>query len=333
MRIPKLPVATAIGLGLVLYAPADTIFSDGFSGSTLNSASPAAPTASSAAYAILSDKGTGSSAITAGNFKVAMNSTSTGRIETQARFTATPLTLATTGDYVELSLTFNNTLNLLTVGNNSYLGIGLFNSAGADPVAGGALAASGLPGVAGSPYATGNAAGWVGYNARLGAGTLSSRIMTRPAQDGLNTTARNQDVIHPGESSGYTSPAAVQIGSSASFGSFLTQGSIYTYTLRLTFDAGTGLLNIAQNLYSGAGTGGANLFSASGTSTLATTPTLTFDSLGFGWKHSPGSSTASTMDVSRVEVTAQIAPVPEPAAASLLVLAAGLVCGYRRRMA
>jgi hypothetical protein len=289
----------------------------------LNPPVMSAPTPTSASYAILSDKSTGSSSIAANDFKVAMNNTSTGRIESQARFANSPVTLATTGDYIQLTLTFNNTLNLLTIGNNSYLGIGLFNSGGADPVANGALASSGLPGSSGSPYATGNAAGWLGYNARLVAGTGSSRFMTRPIQSGSGTTPRNQDVIHPGESSGYNNPSGTQIGVNQVWNSFLTQGNTYTYALRLTLN-GSGFLDVKQDLYDGIGTGGLNLFTQSGTSTLATTPTLQFDSLGFGWKHSPGSSTASTMDVSLIEVNAEIAVVPEPTSASLLIAGVGV---------
>jgi hypothetical protein len=330
MKTTQQYTVIAILFGMTLASQADTVFTDTFSSSTLNPATMSAPTPTSTSYAILADKNAlANSSIAANDFKVAMNSTSTGRVEAQARFATSPLTLATTGDYVELSLTFNNTLNLLTLGSSSYLGIGLFNSGGADPVAGGALASSGLSGTADSPYATGNAAGWVGYNARLGINTLASRFYTRPIQNGSGTTSRNQDVIF-NESSGYSNPSGVQIGADSTFGAFLTQGNTYTYTFRLTFDAGTGFLNVAENLYAGAGTGGANLFSHSGTTTDSTTPTLSFDSFGFGWKHSVSSGTPSTMDLSRIEVTALITPIPEPTSASLFLVAAGIVFMIRR---
>jgi hypothetical protein len=319
-------------VGVAFTTPAATVFSDDFTSSTLNPATMSAPTPTSTSYAILADKNAlQNSSITANDFKVAMNSTSTGRVQAQARFATSPLTLATTGDYVELRLTFINTANLLMAGSSSYLGIGLFNSGGADPVADGVLASSGLSSTAGSPYATGNAAGWVGYNARLGVNTLASRFYTRPIQDGSGTTSRNQDVIF-NESSGYSNPSGVQIGADNAFGSFLIQDNTYTYTFRLTFDAGTGFLNVTENLYDGAGTGGANLFSHSGTTTDSTTPTLSFDSLGFGWKHSPGSAagaSASTMDISWIEVTAQI--IPEPTSASLSLIAAGIIFMIRNR--
>ena len=321
---------------LPLASRAATVFSDNFSGSTLNSASPAAPTTTSTDYAVLSTKNASGSSIGASQLRLTMPATTSGFVEAQALFATTPLTLAATGDYVQLSATFTTTAGILAgPGTSSSLNFGLLYSGGVAPVAGGVLANTGLTTTLGSPYDTGNAAGWLGYVGRILENTGSSRVFTRPNQNGPDTTSESQDLLFDNVGGGaFDDPTGVAITANQQFGSILTAGSQYTYTLKLTLDAGTGFLTTDQNLYSGAGTGGANLFTQTGTSTLASTPTLQFDGFALGYRFAETVGAASTLDVSGLEITAQITPVPEPAFASLLLAGAGArLLMHRRRRA
>jgi hypothetical protein len=67
------------------------VLTDTFATSTLNAASPGAPTSSSTNYAVLSSKNATTSSIAASDLKIGMGSTSSGFVETQALFRSTPL--------------------------------------------------------------------------------------------------------------------------------------------------------------------------------------------------------------------------------------------------
>src|SRR5262245_25966352 len=109
-------------------AGASTVFSDNFSTSTLNSASPSAPTATSTSYELMSSKSwSPSPTIGASDLKFGIASTSSGHIEAQALFSPAPLVLTNTNDFVELTVTFTDTAGILVSGNatSSSLGFGL----------------------------------------------------------------------------------------------------------------------------------------------------------------------------------------------------------------
>ena len=113
MRKPNSLLLVLALFTLPLASRADTVFSDTFSSSTMNSASPAAPTATTTDYAVLSGKNATGSSIGASDLKLTMLSTTSGFVEAQARFATTPLTLAATGDYIQLRATFTATAGIL----------------------------------------------------------------------------------------------------------------------------------------------------------------------------------------------------------------------------
>lgn len=301
---------------------AGTVFSDDFSSSTLNSATLVAPTDTATSYQIASTKNSGSaSSITASQLRLGMPSTTSGLTQIQGLFTKTPIVLSATGHYLQLQATFTTAATaLIEAGSSSSINFGLFNSAGVGPVAGGALANGGLTTTTGSTYDTGNAADWQGYVGRIRAG--DSRVFTRPIQNGTDTTSESQDLLFDNVGGGaFDDPTGVTLGTTSS-GLTLTAGSQYTYTLRLTLDAGTGFLTADEDLFAGAGTSGANLLNHTGNvSGSSSTPTLAFDGLAIGYRYALNpASGASAMDLNGVEVTTN---VPEPGSAALLV--AGLV--------
>lgn len=324
-----LTVAIAGCFGAPAAVEGATVFSDTFGTSSLNSATPSGPTATSTDYQILATKATSTSAIEPGNLQLKLNATtSSGLMETQALFAATPVTLGAAGDYVQLQATFTATAGILAGGTGSSLNVGLYDSGGAGPVPGGALAASGLSTATESPYDTGNAAGWQGYVGRIVATTGTSQMFTRPIQDGPDTSSESQDALFNNVGGGaFDDPGGTAIGSNSAFDSTLTAGDVYTLTFRLTRD-GDGNLVVNHNLYAGAGTGGASLFAQTGTTDVATTLTTEFDALALGFRFAESSGVVPEMDLSLLEVTSNVA-VPEPAALSVLAL--GGLLALRRR--
>ncbi|MDB5327565.1 MAG: hypothetical protein JWM57_3134 [Phycisphaerales bacterium] len=322
----------ALSAGLISLAAVSTTqaafsFVDTFgAGSVLNPASYPAATASSAGYTVASTKGATSS-IASGDLKLAMGATTSGFVETQARFASTPAALATAGDFIELKVTFTNTSNILAGGAASGIYMGLYNSGSSDPISG--LQSSGLTATAGSAFATGNAANWQGYNSRVLGATGSNQVFTRPVQSGAGTTSANQDLLGNAAGGGlYTNPAGVQVGAGSTSAAALTNGSVYTSDLLITLN-GDGTASIVSSLYAGVGTGGAQLATQTVT---AATPLLTtsFDGLALGYRQS-GTSVATQIDYNSISVTAGAAATPEPA--SLALLALGGTAMLRRRRA
>ena len=171
--------AIAIAALAIAKSNAATILSDNFSTSTLNSLSPAAPTATSAAYHLFSSKSWNPTpTLTANDLKFGIAATTSGHIEAQALFTTVPLTLTTVGDYIELTVTFTNTTGLLT--QLGGVGFGLYNSGGVAPIAGGmnSTATTTTTGL------TGGAQGWQGFVSRIFYSGGTHHIATRPAQSG-----------------------------------------------------------------------------------------------------------------------------------------------------
>jgi hypothetical protein len=281
-------------------ALAGTVIDDNFSASTLNSATPVAPTSSSTAYHLFSSKSWNPTpTVGVNDLKFGIGATSAGHIETHALFAATPIALATIGDYVELTVTFVNTSGLLT--QSGQMGFGLYNSGGVPPLAGGlnATAVSGTAGV------TGGAQGWQGYVSRIAYNSGSHRIAVRPAQ--AITTGNNQDLITEGSGS-QSYVGNVNLASTAST---LTQsaGTQLTETFRITLTAAN-TLQIESKLYSGAGTNGALLHSQSAAASGANFLTSSFDALALGWRDT-GSSSATLINIQSLTVTTSL-PVGGP---------------------
>lgn len=298
----------ALTLATPLAVMADTVFSDTFgSGSTING-TPTAPTANTAAYQNWSQ-----GAVPAG-FSINPNALHfTGRTttsvfaEVQAQFASTPVTLVTVGDYVDLTLVFTDTLNVLLAGQNSssQLTIGLYNSGGVLPLTGARLDAAGFP--------TGGAAGYLGYIGRLMLNGNAS-IITRPVQSG-GANSSDQDLLFNNAGGGaFNSPTAAQIGTTTATGftTGLTQGSQYTLDYRLTL-SGAGL-DITESLYDSSST---LLATQTQTASGGTFLTSSIDSLAFGWRRSGPDSQGSSVDLNSILVTTN---VPEPTTLALSVL-------------
>src|SRR5262249_36112883 len=103
-----------------------TVFTDNMATSTVNQA-PVAPTSTSTSYEFLSGLAGGSSTIAPGALHLALPSTTSVLGEVQAAFSASPITLGSAGDFIDLTVTFVNSSNIMLAGNNnSSLVLGLF---------------------------------------------------------------------------------------------------------------------------------------------------------------------------------------------------------------
>lgn len=300
---------------LPLHGATTTIYNEAFSGSSLGSPVPPPPTATTTAYQVLSTKNATGSSLGGSSLNLVMSGTTSGLAEMQALFTTSAITL-NSGESITLQLTFTTT-NVLDSVNDS-INVGLFDSGGLGPVPGNALANAGLG--SGTTYPTGNAEDWNGYVARIG--SSFGDFFTR--DDQTETTNEAQDVLFTNVGTGaYDAPSGTSVASSGTAGLSFTNGSTYTLVLDISYD-GTDI-TIDEEVYSGAGTGGSNLYSRSGSAAATYT---TFDSLAFGYRETTG-GTGPTLAVSALTVS--YATVPEPTAALLGSL--GVIALFRRRRA
>lgn len=332
-------VATTCGLLSLSSVQAQTpVFNDTFSnGSTLNGTSTpgGTPTDSSTSYDIASSKAdTTYPTISSGALSMGLNSaTTSGFWEAQAVFSSSPVTLATVGDYINMSYTFTDTGSLLGSasgggGTNSAIYTGLYDDAGTTPVAG-SLNNSGLNTTSGSSYATGNAALWSGYVGRIAGDPGTTEIYSRPAQNGSGTTSANQDLIgnnfgggafnNPGGSLGTGNPTT------SPSTAILTAGSQYTMNYEIQLTAAN-KLTITENLFSGA------IWVGGVTNSFSSVTDTTFDGLAIGARNS-GTSADPEMTINDIDITDEIQSVPEPGTLALAGIGAGLtlLVRFRRR--
>ncbi len=318
---PILRLLACVATTIPVAASAATVFSDDFSTSTLNSATPAAPTSSSTAYQLFSSKPwSPAPSIAANDLKYGIGATTSGHIEAQALFTTSPISLGSVGDYIELQVTFLNTSGLFT--QNGQLGFGLYNSGGVGPLAGGmnGTAVSGTLGV------TGGAQGWQGYASRIANSSGTHRLATRPGQS--ITTGNNQDVLVEGSAS-QAYAGAVSLASGASTLS-VAAGTLLTENFRLTL-TGVNTVQIESSLFQGGDTSGSLLFSQTASGVTGANFYNGFDALAVGWR-ATANTTATTIDIASITVNAQIAVVPEPGPLALGALGLAVsVLNVRRR--
>jgi polygalacturonase len=277
------------------------VFNDIFSASTLNSTSPASPSATATSYELISSKSwSPAPAISPGHLKFGIGTTTSGIIEAQALFTNSPVALATVGDSLSLIVTFTNTSGLLT--QSGALGFGLYNSGQNFPVPGGlnGTATSSL-----TDHATGNAQTWVGYVGQLAFTGSSSQIITRPAQTSGTLHNNDQDAISSGSSSSYTNNPPVTVGTASSLASvMLAPGNPYTEVLTMTLMA-SNTLAITNSLYAGTSTNGTLLSQFGGVASGGTYLTNTFDALAIGWRVTANAS-VTTIDINQISVNSTL---------------------------
>src|SRR5579862_6420884 len=208
MKTIQTIAAMALASVLPLAASAQsTVFSDNFSGSSTVDQAPGAPTSTSASYEWFSGIANGSASVSPGDLKVGLASTTSVVGEAQAQFSSSPVTLTTVGDYIDLTVIFTDTANIMLSGNNnSSLAIGLFNSGGVAPNQGVINLSSTV-----SPV-SGGSQNWTGESSVVLESSGSNRLLARPRQ-GTSTTSQNQDLLFNGASGTqtYNSPAGTQI--------------------------------------------------------------------------------------------------------------------------
>ncbi|HUO10325.1 MAG TPA: PEP-CTERM sorting domain-containing protein [Phycisphaerae bacterium] len=327
-----LAVAAVVSL-TVSAAKAAVVFNDTFASSTINLTST--PSGNSTSYDIASAR-SATASIAPGHLLITQAKSTSTIVEAQAVFTSSPITLATAGDSIELTVTFTD-----TVGVPVAMYFGLYNSGGTVPftdLMNGSTSATPPTGL--NSVATGDAFGgvqnWQGYNANLQGGNTATsyKIQTRPKQTG--TTNTNQDLLTAGASSSQSYSGASQLGSAANPGTIqFVVGNQYTEDFVITMMAG-GTYSFTSNLYAGASASGSPLVTINGADPSTASPPLGpflyngFDGLAFGNRETDNLGDA--MDVQSVMVSTNVAAVPEPASLGAIAVA-GLALLTRRRKA
>ena len=307
-----------------------TVFSDNFSGSTIQSAAPGAGTASAADYEVFVQGSTApvGYSIAPGALHFATPATGSALGEVMARFGGSPVTLANVGDYVNLSLTFVDTAGVLVAGGNanSSVNIGLFNSGGVNLNQGTFLGS-------GSSLSGGSQT-YLGYVGRLFLNGNASGY-NRNSQTATGTTSQNQDLLfnNASSSAAFNSPLGANFtgtsGSPTGFTTGLVSGDTYTFSYTITLTAANAV-QVNNQLYTGPDTSGTQLMNFTGTSTSGAFLGASFDTLAFGFRYANAAATGGALDISKISV---VTNVPEPsimALSGLGLLALGAVRRWKR---
>jgi hypothetical protein len=309
------------------------VFQDTFGSSVKNAGSSVAPTSSSTSYDFDSGKSTSTDSVASGDLHMALPATSAAGVEAEALFTTSPITLATTGDYIDLTYTFTDTEPVIGSSTASWIASGLYNSSYLGnqvyPLAGTIY-------LGGTAAPTGGSQYWQGYVGRITGNGGTSEVFTRPQQTGgsASGTSSAQDLIADTAftgafgKTGTSSVTGVVVNptSSTTIPAF-TAAAVYTVDYRLTLAAAGGL-TISDNLYTGNGVVPANnIFSQS--VTTAAPITETYDGLAIGYYFSGVSATGPVMDISEITVSTDI---PEPSTLALIGSGMVLLQVARRRL-
>lgn len=303
---PRFPRAIFAALSLACAARAElsTVFDDTFGdGSTINNTTPtpATPSLHATAYQQLSGKAFQPVSAAAGALRFGLPGTSSAFTSIEALFTKYPVTLANTGDSVQLSVAFTPVADIVDYA-NSGLCVGLHNASQTQPKPGG------INGTQGAALA-GYAAGWQGYIDRIMYGGGAHQILFRPVQ--ADTSANNQDLTF----STSWNPAATTIGSltTSTFTDKLLAATPYRVDFVITRTGAT-TLDLASNLYL-LTPGFPNTLLVSKTVSSTSIHTDTFDGLVFGF-YARAASTAGAhiqnVDVNRISVTTTAATTIVP---------------------
>ena len=323
----SLLVAGLTTVALVASAGRSTaavIFADSFGTSTMNAAAPAAPTASSTNYQVLSSGNATSSSIAPASLQLNTANTSSRFSELQALFAAAPVALSQTGDFVELRVRF--TAQALNSAASGTLNFGIYDSNGSAPVPGTQLNNSQMSN-ASSTHTSGFAADWTGYVGRIGLpGGVSSQLYTRPVQTSPATN-EVQDALFNGAGSGAYKVLGTTIQTGGG-GAALANQTDYLLVYRAQYDAGAATMDVSYVLSDANGT----IDSLTGTASGAGVITTSFDALAIGYR-ATGSIGPFSLNIRSIEVEAQVGVIPEPTGTMLLVvaLASGAVAHHRTR--
>jgi pectate lyase/pectin methylesterase-like acyl-CoA thioesterase len=281
-------VAFLVGSLCPIVSAQTKAFNDTFTGgSTINAnpASPAAPTVTAASYQQVAAKtfNPNPPAITSGNLRFGIVSTTSGFNHLQALFTQYPVTLGTTGNYLELTVNFSTEGGIITAQTNSTLFFGLYNAGQVQPIPGGmnGTAATATPGFAQT---------WQGYANRIFFTGGNNGFFTRPSQTAA--AANNQDVLFQ-----YASGAGVGSTATSTLAAF-TSGAQFTEVYRITRASAT-TLTLSSSLYAGTTATGVPLYTQ--TVTSSSVLTAVFDAFAIGWRAT--GSLASVMNISAVKIT------------------------------
>ncbi len=288
---------SATAVVTVLFANESAVLNTDFTTSAFHNAD-APITATSTSWWVLSSKNNALSStigddaatlevVEARPLTLKFNSTTGSSIvETAARFSSTPVSLANSGDYLRLTANLRGK-------NLRILAFGLFNSGGINP----------FP-LWGSPTvdiiaagASNNAAvgkgtqGWVGYRSSIQATSSAGDVGTRPAQT-TSTSNRGNELLMPPNSTGaaHGEPAGVQVGTVPSLGVNAAFVNDTDYTLVYTIArSGSDQYTINYQLFAGLTATGSPLYASGATTTAAGTlpseVTQTFDAVAVGFRN------------------------------------------------
>ncbi|MGH7952673.1 MAG: hypothetical protein ACREFE_12265, partial [Limisphaerales bacterium] len=260
------------------------------------------PTDSQTSYTIASAKNALGTTIGAGHLQLITSATSSGSTEAQALFTKYPVTLASVGDYVEVTYTFTDTYKVLQSDSsgNSALFVGIYDSGGVAPQYGEVLANGGLS-TSKTDGSIGGTMNWVGYHAQMYNFSQNWRLYTRVMQTAQNNA--NQTLL-------YNEPQGGANGGSISPGTpSLIIGQQYTVQLRVTL-SDVGQLTVSNALYTGADTSGPQFTNTSWTVTGANVLSTNFDALAIGYRATD--SYIWTNDINSIKVVAGLAAQAGP---------------------
>lgn len=303
------PLRAALLAALAWFAPStasaeSTVFRTDFSADTIHATTPVL-TPTSTNWYILSSKNATSTTISSAAFNLTYAATSSAAgVEGIARFTATPVDLATVGDSITARAVFytDKVLNLSA---------GFYNSGGVNPLT--TLQNTGLDSTPLTVTNDGTLA-WKGYRARLQSGSATGVISARLPQTGAGLTRSAHDVVAT-STGDFNSPGPVSIGSIGNSAATLTLADglgteyrlLYTIT-RTAADA----LTIAYTIRDATDV---VLYSVSGVTTLTTVPsqvTSAFDAFAIGTRNSiTGGNSISQLYLTSLTITAKNSAVAD----------------------